>query len=839
LADTRTRSRFRRTLWTCLAVAVVVLSLTGGLVFWALDPSSLKPRLVEAVQRATGRTLTISGGMSIKLSLVPTVSMEDVALSNPPGFSRPDMVKISRVELGLALLPLLRHEFEVDHITLVRPDTLLEARPADLGTDQPGRPNWVFARGPKTPNSAAAKDVSPAQPSSAPAAPPEGERFAISLKDTSIIDGRFAWIDAKSRRHEVETPRLTLNAPLGEPAQLTGAVTYEGRTIDVTARTVPAGIPGSAWPVSLKLESGGAVVTAEGQIARPLEGRGYTVAIDANVPDPSMLAAFFPRLPLASLKAVTAHAELNDNDGPTPTLTALRVRLGSVHAEKFVHGASLEDVTLTARDTSPIKLAARVTADGNDSGISGSIGDLPWLMKGALGPKEAWGPVAVDLEWNAASARASVKGTIQTPAAFRGVALDVAVDVPDPSLVTNDAPPALKSIAFQTHVTDAPGPVPFQLTSTAGDLTGEFSVSRLPRGSAARISVEGQVWSRLLNLDALRLPPPGTSSPGTSSPGAAPSGGPASAYGNAPAPVPDKSAPLIPDTKLPFELLRAVTGSVKFNFADIRMGGADVRRIDGAVSVKDAQLRLDPFTIAAPDQRLTGLLVADGGKDPPSVHLELDAPGLALRPLLMALGLPGVASGTAEVRADLTGTGDTPRALAASLDGWAGVSVEGGQLDAQMVNSWLGPLQALHIGGGDTTDLRCFALRGDAKSGIVSIKPLALNTAALIVDGNGDIDLGHETLALRLRPRTKIGGTGIALPLRVTGPMRDPSARIDISPGGPGGGVLAGLLLGGKDVMGAAGGGDPCPVALTRARQGPVAPGAGDDLSPPTLGPKP
>jgi hypothetical protein len=303
--------------------------------------------------------------------------------------------------------------------------------------------------------------------------------------------------------------------------------------------------------------------------------------------------------------------------------------------------------------------------------------------------------------------------------------------------------------------------------------------------------------------------------------------------------VPDKSAPLIPDTKLPFELLRAVTGSVKFNFADIRMGGADVRRIDGAVSVKDAQLRLDPFTIAAPDQRLTGLLVADGGKDPPSVHLELDAPGLALRPLLMALGLPGVASGTAEVRADLTGTGDTPRALAASLDGWAGVSVEGGQLDAQMVNSWLGPLQALHIGGGDTTDLRCFALRGDAKSGIVSIKPLALNTAALIVDGNGDIDLGHETLALRLRPRTKIGGTGIALPLRVTGPMRDPSARIDISPGGPGGGVLAGLLLGGKDVMGAAGGGDPCPVALTRARQGPVAPGAGDDLSPPTLGPKP
>jgi hypothetical protein len=51
--------------------------------------------------------------------------------------------------------------------------------------------------------------------------------------------------------------------------------------------------------------------------------------------------------------------------------------------------------------------------------------------------------------------------------------------------------------------------------------------------------------------------------------------------------------------------------------------------------------------------------------------------------------------------------------------------------------------------------------------------------------------------------------------------MRDPSAKIDISSKGMGGGALAGLILGGgKDVMGAAGGGDPCPDALARARAG-------------------
>jgi AsmA protein len=198
---------------------------------------------------------------------------------------------------------------------------------------------------------------------------------------------------------------------------------------------------------------------------------------------------------------------------------------------------------------------------------------------------------------------------------------------------------------------------------------------------------------------------------------------------------------------------------------------------------------------------------------------------------LGALGLPEVASGTAQVQMDLTGTGDTPRAIAASLNGWAGVAIEGGQLDTKMMNAWLDQVQPLHFSGPDMTDLRCFALRADLKSGIATIAPVALNTPALIVDGDGDVDLGHETLALQVRPRAKIGGTGIAVPVRVSGPLREPSAKIDISAKGFGHG-LSGLLLGGKDVMGAAGGGDPCPAALARAREAAPA-------EPAVSGPKP
>ena len=183
------------------------------------------------------------------------------------------------------------------------------------------------------------------------------------------------------------------------------------------------------------------------------------------------------------------------------------------------------------------------------------------------------------------------------------------------------------------------------------------------------------------------------------------------------------------------------------------------------------------------------------------------------------MGLPPAVTGNAEVQADLEGTGDTPHALAASLNGWVGVAVKEGQIDTRVVNRMLERVKPIQVRGGDVTELRCFAVRADVKAGIATVQPVALNTPALILEGEGSLDLGQETLLLRLRPRAKIGGTGISLPVRVSGPWRKPVTAVDISPSGGGG--LVGLVLGGKDILGAAGGGDPCPGGLAHAREVP------------------
>jgi AsmA family len=340
-----------RGFWITLAALVSAIVLVVGLIGWGLSPSSLKPRLIAAVERATGRTMTVAGRIGIEFSLVPTVVMEDVSLANPPGFSRPDMVKIARVEVSLALMPLLQHRIEVDRIALVRPDIQLE-------TDQAGRRNWAFARQPAPGGPTAKEPVTAAVPVG-----PGTSGFVISFFNTNVVDGHIVWVDntpdasSGPRRIEAGLPQLSITAPEVGPVHLAGTVTYEGRTIGLTGRagpdeTVPRPGDGAPWPVALNLVAGDANMAVVGQIARPRELRGYSFTIDASVPDPSAFASLLPRYRLASCKAVTVHAGVTDSGQATPTISDLNIKAASVDIGILGIQARLENATFSAQGNS-------------------------------------------------------------------------------------------------------------------------------------------------------------------------------------------------------------------------------------------------------------------------------------------------------------------------------------------------------------------------------------------------------------------------------------------------------------------------------------------------------
>src|SRR5215813_9819253 len=115
----------RVSIWSIVGLLVLVVA-GIGVVIATFDPNSYKPQIVAAVKRATGRDIDLKGNIHLALSLQPTLTVQDVSFSNPPGFSRPQMATLQQLDLQLALLPLIHHEIEIDRLVLVKPDILLE-----------------------------------------------------------------------------------------------------------------------------------------------------------------------------------------------------------------------------------------------------------------------------------------------------------------------------------------------------------------------------------------------------------------------------------------------------------------------------------------------------------------------------------------------------------------------------------------------------------------------------------------------------------------------------------------------------------------------------------------
>ncbi len=118
--------------------ALLVAVLVAGYVTLTNFPvEDLKALIEEQTEKATGRKLTIAGDVSMEVSLSPSIVMEEVSLANASWAGKEPMVTVKRLELELALLPLLSSEVAVERLALIEPKV-------DLARDASGKGNWVF-----------------------------------------------------------------------------------------------------------------------------------------------------------------------------------------------------------------------------------------------------------------------------------------------------------------------------------------------------------------------------------------------------------------------------------------------------------------------------------------------------------------------------------------------------------------------------------------------------------------------------------------------------------------------------------------------------------------------
>jgi AsmA family protein len=254
------------------AIAAIVIVLVSA------DPNEYRGIFEQTMQSATGRNVTI-GGVDFALSLNPTVVLEDVTLANIAGGSRPQMVTAKRVEVEMALLPLFHGEYVAKRFVLRGADILLEV-------DAKGQPNWRFAGGDGNAGTGTAGDAM---------ALPQVGRLTIADSTLSYRDG------ATGETENFELQRVTAQ-PSSQAALLDVDIEsiVNGQPVTLAGKVGTLGLldSSSPYPVDLAGAVAGLNTTLKGAIARPLQGRGYALALSASGQSlaglGSMLAADLP-----------------------------------------------------------------------------------------------------------------------------------------------------------------------------------------------------------------------------------------------------------------------------------------------------------------------------------------------------------------------------------------------------------------------------------------------------------------------------------------------------------------------------------------------------------------
>ncbi len=243
-----------------LVFVVLIAALYAFVEFY--DFNKFKPLIAKAVKDATGRELNIKGDIEIDFGIRPTIVVEEVSFQNAAWSARPDLGRVKRLEVQMAVWPLILGKFDFAHLVLVEPDVIVEF-------DSAGTSNFSFDT---TGDDQKETEIPP---------PP------LIFSDVIIEKGLFTYKDARSDfKFSVSIDHLAAKIPgFDEPLQLDfkGAFDDIPLTLNGTVGPIWAWVePGYSLPANLTATAGGATATITGELRDPINFKDLAFDITAQ-----------------------------------------------------------------------------------------------------------------------------------------------------------------------------------------------------------------------------------------------------------------------------------------------------------------------------------------------------------------------------------------------------------------------------------------------------------------------------------------------------------------------------------------------------------------------------
>ncbi len=229
--------------------------------------------------------------------------------------------------------------------------------------------------------------------------------------------------------------------------------------------------------------------------------------------------------------------------------------------------------------------------------------------------------------------------------------------------------------------------------------------------------------------------------------------------------------------------LQLTLGALRFqrmNFSNVALG---LRIANGALDARLTRISLYDGAGAA-------RLIADGSGATPRVAMEIDAQNVQAETLLRdAIGFDNIV-GRGRLRASLVGQGASQAAIMRTLRGNASFNFNDGQWKgvnlAQVARTVQSALTGQAAGEGSSTDFAELASTFTVADGIMATDDLRLLNPYVRLEGRGMINIGAQSIDMRIAPRAvnnaqgqggDLSVTGLGVPFRVSGPWSRVSFR--------------------------------------------------------------
>ena len=112
-------------LWFFL-ILLILLAVLSYIGYRSFNQEAFKNQIISSIQELTGRTFAVNGPYSLVWDPLPTMTLENVSLSNIENSPNKDMFKAEKIQIQIEWASLLKSPTRIKNIIIVNPEALIE-----------------------------------------------------------------------------------------------------------------------------------------------------------------------------------------------------------------------------------------------------------------------------------------------------------------------------------------------------------------------------------------------------------------------------------------------------------------------------------------------------------------------------------------------------------------------------------------------------------------------------------------------------------------------------------------------------------------------------------------